>query len=122
MDLEELRIGNNVSGKDVGEVIVRQNLGYRIIARNGHIDFTFDSIDISPIVLTEEWLEKFDQSKPHIIQRIINEIDESYFEVEIFIGGKYFNLKTYCELQYVHQLQNIYYALTGTELTYGNKS
>lgn len=79
----------------------------------------------NPIPLTEDWLVKFgfEKSKARIIGNrytfginprtedyiiIINQVDTT--KQEFFYQNSFFDIK------YVHQLQNLYYALTGTEL------
>jgi len=76
----------------------------------------------SPIQLTEEWLIKFGFEKdqfyfmkhPLNIGLFQNEIDVNYCDSEDE-GGEFqlFDVN----LKYVHQLQNLYFALTGEELT-----
>ena len=76
-----------------------------------------DKNDFKPIPLTEEWLIKFGFSR-----------DGSYWShrhlniltVEKIGGGEMLmtpNRKYALELKHVHQLQNLYFALTGEELT-----
>lgn len=74
-----------------------------------------------PIPLTEEWLIKFG----------VEELDKTGTRTDYKIGDGYFEFKIESsqfgvsfiignldlELKYVHQLQNIYFALTGQELT-----
>ncbi len=68
-----------------------------------------------PITLTEEWLLKFGFEKRSIIQ----ENDSYYLNGEIVWvtkkGFRYFQNRNI--IQHVHQLQNLYFALTGEELT-----
>lgn len=75
-----------------------------------------------PIQLTEEWLLKlgfefgiqlqdFTKGKYKFVQLKNKIIYGDFSEVGIF----YFNITT--KLLYVHQLQNLYFALTGEELT-----
>ena len=72
---------------------------------------------ILPIPLTEEWLLKFgfkDKSMalPHIVFDVANALTWNESSKTLTFGY-YGELK--CE--YVHQLQNLYFALTGEELT-----
>ncbi len=80
----------------------------------------FDRVDcaVQPIPLTEEWLVKFGFKK----QKRSEWFSKKGFVVRIFnntlpvkIQGKHL-----VTLGYVHQLQNLYYALTGKELTIKN--
>ena len=80
--------------------------------------FTYeDNSEYKPIPLTEEWLLKFGFEKEGGYlwnckllgkQRFIeNHLTKGYFET-------HYESK---HIQYVHQLQNLYFALTGEELT-----
>ena len=122
MEARELRIGNLVK---VGEQIMFMTC----ITGKSHVDAqNFDSnyvcaydIDmIDPIELTEEWLQRlgFKDSQPMQPPR-------SYFKEWIEVTNQFFADGNYrfnglsrikVELKYVHQLQNLYFALTGTEL------
>ena len=68
-----------------------------------------------PIELTEEWLLKFGFEKD-------NELNFVKFSFKVHFWSNY-NSYMYgwvggnIELKYVHQLQNLYFALTGEELT-----
>lgn len=68
-----------------------------------------------PIPLTEEWFYKFGFSKSNV-----------WFEkngIELFnIADLYFRAKypIKADVKFVHQLQNLYFALTGEELTVNN--
>ncbi len=87
---------------------------------------------IKPIPLTEEWLLRFGfeiydsgrHNSPHAIKETIrlSGIGGYNGDVEEFkITDKiYWFLSGYehTEIQYVHQLQNLYHALTGEELIY----
>jgi hypothetical protein len=67
--------------------------------------------DLEPIPLTEEWLIKLGAKK--------DKIDNTYYlpELEIMLPN-FFRYKTsmISRIDYVHQLQNLYFALTGEEL------
>ena len=85
--------------------------------------------DIEPIPLNEDWLVKFG------FENVDDEIDYSEFVLNYvtiegngsdkqepfhFVRGvDYRERKT--EIKYVHQLQNLYFALTGIELTLTDK-
>lgn len=75
-----------------------------------------DDTDYRPITLTEEWLKKFDY-KPHPMFNLsyqdIGSSTNCPQWVFVFIGFDGVGTKIY----YVHQLQNLYFALTGEELT-----
>jgi hypothetical protein len=124
MKASELRIGNyvkfdnhedeyyKVSGCDISE------LSDELIDLNA-----------SPIPLTEEWLLKFGFIRHHYdyandviyIKNIAdNEIDNAEFEWGVYPNelGSGIQIKNRKSLKYVHQLQNLYFALTGEELTF----
>jgi len=75
----------------------------------------YDYEHLFPIELTPEWLNKFNFKTPDNYQQTV-----LYFEgvmIDIHMGK--YKLRDYprTPLNYVHQLQNLYYALTGEELT-----
>lgn len=138
IDPRELRIGNliyddeglscTVTGLSPHEHLVRCDTeeGCQIIIDfidiDGSVvsDYVVDSDSAYPIPLTEEWLLKLgfahgsfgiDRGELSIITKGMDEYYEN--------GRTYFN--SWCILEhqpeYVHQLQNLYFALTGEELT-----
>lgn len=86
-----------------------------------------------PIELTEEWLLRFgfkkdedgaydsrnDESYPLFMGRIsiVNKQKEFFLWISI---DDYFYSFAWTKIKYVHQLQNLYFALTGEELTTKN--
>ena len=69
---------------------------------------------VKPIPLTEEWLVKFGFEN-----NSMNLDEEGFLHLDIsFIGGVnvYINDMEYPHINHVHQLQNLYFALTGQEL------
>ena len=115
MESTDLRIGNlvNINGKV-------HNDGYDQIKQV--CLFEESQKEIAPIPLTEEWLLKFGFIRDNTI------MDMSYSNYKIkaldrslniqFIHGKIVaNIYFQVELKHLHQLQNIYFALTGEELT-----
>lgn len=123
MDQSELRLGNWVSYRGEKEGIV-SNLGVHGFeterAWNG---FAFGSSDVDEyegIPLTPEWLEKAGAEKIRESRYFIgiNPITDDYLMV---IGGNadgfYFQNAGH-PLRFVHQLQNLYFALSGEELQF----
>ena len=126
MKKNELRIGNWVLNKryksgyvmqieSIGEFGVNIELGYD--GRSPIIEDDCSFNECNPIPLTEEWLLKFGFEKT-----------DSHGDFEYLIGRySYFRGSFYIadcdecgesvEVQHVHQLQNLYFALTGEELT-----
>ena len=110
----ELRIGNLVNSKNDG-IISITNISEKSVAVieahcYNHIPVEF----ISPIPLTEEWLLKFgfefnEDERVYQKKEIRIELIDEDFIFSYFFGIVY--------LKYVHQLQNLFFALTGAELT-----
>lgn len=115
MNANELRIGN---------------LTYRIEVNNKN-NTVIDDITIydmeriqesqtktfiyKPIKLDEEWLSKFNWNGYNPLHFNSNfEIDK---QGRLYCNSDYKGVN----VNYVHQLQNLYFALTGTELTLKNK-
>lgn len=120
MKVQELRIGNYL--ELLGEIRKVEgifNLPKRKemywIKCEGIIDTKI--IHYKPIPLTEEWLLKFVFDK---------DIDDFYLDINTvlfvsynddeFVHLKSNHLETIASIKYVHQLQNLYFALTGEEL------
>ena len=116
----ELRIGNIVTyhGETDMDCVLDAIDIFNIATKYMHNDEIH-----SPIVITEEWLLKFD-----FIQQNVNgetvfifKDNEWYFIENVASNGwaSLYCYGIYCatDIQYVHQLQNLYFALTGEELT-----
>lgn len=111
MEANELRIGNYVLDSENKICTIGNGMAF------------FNIEKINPIPLTEEWLEKFGFENQ-------NNTEDQYWARHEKNGFSIFNIHTieiwneekdYCidlplYLNYVHQLQNIYFALTGKEL------
>lgn len=131
MDAKELRIGNFVTYKN-NEVIVTGVTNDPLIMFNidGQGYFGDHEKEFNPIPLTEKWLIKFGFEKKQINTKNIGlvdylspldiqsdygctiDLDENQVWLRDCDGGK-----IGVQIQYVHQLQNLYFALTGEELT-----
>jgi hypothetical protein len=121
MKANELRIGNWVydnskgfADRTIGERQVSHELIYSMACGNDK--------EISGIPLTEEWLLKFGFTRGFRDEFEIKNKD-SYFQslrksndgyVHCWSGN--FDDIESSEIQHVHQLQNLYFALTGEEL------
>lgn len=72
---------------------------------------------IEPIPLTEEWLLKFGFEK-----KGVNRTRWAFWEIDLVEDEKgiysFDESRIYIDIKYVHQLQNLYFALTNGELTY----
>lgn len=126
----ELRIGNYVFDKFRNrEVLVWgiESNHDRIVVNyaNGSGIYTVDLKDIEPIPLTEEWLLKFGFDKEIIDSNYIRKVYYHIEDFEVEFHGKRLCLRVESQSSvryfahhtlYVHQLQNLYFALTGEEL------
>jgi hypothetical protein len=121
MKPNELRIGNLVNYIDGGlfKVIGIHEFGLDV---EDDIETTYMEFEnFEPIPLTEEWLLKFGfeikkgewSAATHKINTefIINNAHKMWMFTPIWCLD-------YASIQYVHQLQNLYFALTNEELTY----
>ena len=121
MNANELRIGSLVFSKETKEV--------EIITGVSDIHISFSSItsgyptieEIEPILLTEKWLLKFGFKKTtdgflKIKTRKRGVCLEINLKTKRFILFNSFFTELLF-LEHVHQLQNLYFALTGQELT-----
>ena len=124
---KELRIGNFVSEnescsdgfvKTVDGINIAKIGSNSILLSNGDI---YESDEIYPIPLTEEWLLRFG-FKWQVPRACLNlgkfSIILPYVNPVFPKGRVYFN--SWCILEpppmHVHQIQNLFYALTGQEL------
>lgn len=119
MKANELRLGNWVNLPH-GDVQIKYfiEIGAHFTDNNGG---TFESLH--PIPLTEEWLLKFGFMK-HPIKTEYLHTKMGGLRIITYYGNNYL-VKTIrgdaiTSLKYVHQLQNLYFALTGEELEISN--
>ena len=117
MKKEDLRIGNYVKGLEVG--IVR-TIGNACAFKTPTSTVKIYAEDLEPIPLTEEWLFKFGFEPNRIYtQERVFEIGDGWFQLTKESKDQWAlgNEQTYLAIKHVHQLQNLYHALTGKELT-----
>ena len=116
MEAQDLRIGNwYLSTRFQTPVICEMGDFYEIYARaDGSSEYTVDDI-FQSIPLTEEWLLKFGFEYDNETSGWDNEKLSSDYDSEIECYYILFYVDN--SIKYVHQLQNIYFALTGEELT-----
>lgn len=114
----ELRTGNYLNGKQ-GHVIITEIRENNIVKIQDNTSSFYVGDCLKPIPLTEEWLLNFgfecvftNDDYHYYLESIDLSLDRSY---QPFGIGKY-----KLEFEYVHQLQNLYFALTGEELTLKN--
>jgi hypothetical protein len=132
MKATELRIGNLTQDskgnllKVIG--LTDDNISYYVVDRS---KFPLEvGWQAKPIPLTEEWLVKFgfEYYKPLNHFRIV--IDDIWYSIQSNykkLDGFWFtyvnlnvcevNHMPFKEIKHIHQLQNLYFALTGEELT-----
>jgi hypothetical protein len=118
MKAEELRIGNLVYEYKRSK-ISRKKIGVEICEIKSlnihHLETFPESKSFEPIPLTDEWLIKFGFESDGI------EWWDGIICLGMFKDGIYYlptenlNDKVGQEFKYVHQLQNLYFALTGTD-------
>lgn len=120
MEANELRIGNYIN-----------NLNKVLSITDGCILCTGLSMtgvmfieNPKPIPLTEEWLLNLGFTKHHSefyndVLYLINVTDNLEFDWGVYPKqlGSGIQIKNSDKLKYVHQLQNIYFAITNKELT-----
>jgi len=123
MKASELRIGNLIQlyrkpiDKEKTNHIVKQIGDDLIMLVDGFLVNT--DAGIEPIPLTEEWLIKFDWDMESMEDGLIcydlvyDDIINQYHFYIYSVGGNKINCAL---LKHVHQLQNLYFALTGEEL------
>jgi hypothetical protein len=122
MKANELRIGNWVY---IPQTKTNEQIG--VIEENGRFltkgyKTSYSSIECSrPIPLTEEWLLRFgfedDRDNLMVLRK---DVFEFFFDKKDICGVNLYEKwdgNFLCgDIQYVHQLQNLYFALTGEEL------
>jgi hypothetical protein len=123
MKASELRIGNLVwdkmflySIRGITDILQAEISGIHNTKNASNEDFYKEGIvyslnyeNVEPIPLTEEWLLKFGFEKTDI-NTWGNKVIGIFFDGKI---GSY----NICNFKYVHQLQNLYFALCREELT-----
>lgn len=116
MKASELRIGNYFEYK--GRIIKFTIADFVEAHHNSELLELF----LKPILLTEEWMikvgfERYGHAKDVKISiskgwTLYFDFDLNKLSIDSGLNGKFLD-----EIKYVHQLQNLYFALTGEELT-----
>ena len=124
MKASELRIGNLVNARKTYHtwdatclITGLTHKGIYVKYGNGHII----PINIKPILLTEEWLLKFGGIHETGGMYFFGNVGILHYRRENEFSLMNYNYKKgqiYTTIKYVHQLQNLYFALTGKELEY----
>ena len=126
MKANELRIGNmvkirgnickvaNISG------FISESITGVMIDKHGNKKHLYPEMnDIESITITEEWLLRARFIKSFAVTNfaiqtedgVLDLVPSSYEGYHVFFEDNWI-----CTIQYVHQLQNLYFALTGQEL------
>jgi hypothetical protein len=131
MESRELRIGNIVNceyhyNDCPNPKKFNAPIEIESIRRDSVTLSTFQDVEIeylSGIPLTEEWLLRFGFSKFLNQYTLITSVHKKDFKnipfIVLYLDNKfeYDDLRFRTNLKYVNQLQNLYFALTGEELT-----
>jgi hypothetical protein len=110
MKQNELRIGNYVEYENPHSD--------RVQVQVKAVDFQIGTHNLHPIPLTEEWLvkfglEKYDNSDTfNFWYRSIFSVEKDTKKFKVYVKSEY----CIAEIEYVHQFQNLIFALTGEEL------
>jgi hypothetical protein len=135
MKAEELRIGNYLYCKYLDEIItVLEIKSYGIIGKSNKTlsKKWLDFIDLSPIPIDQNWLNNFgfkeNKNKLFLSPYEYSLHDECFTRMCYdFVEDKSFIINSnaydgfFIDCLYVHQLQNIYFVLTGQELNFIRK-
>tara|TARA_R110002051_G_scaffold162219_1_gene233730 strand:+ start:37 stop:450 length:414 start_codon:yes stop_codon:yes gene_type:complete len=135
MDARELRVGNLVNEEVLGDCLVETifktgqiEISVNNLTKEGVVNkrcFIFNIDNFQPIPLTEERLVKFG----FVYHSDYNALQKMGFSIENRATDKLstninkdefgvWYINSYLrEVKHVHQLQNLYFALTGEELT-----
>lgn len=125
MKANELRIGNLILNDRAVNTVkgIHTDSAYLKTRQCNFIDARMDLI--KPIPLTTEWLEKLGweyyngKTEGILTMDFGCKMDVDYKDGELLIKSHYEGEYLYrnTHVKYVHQLQNLYFALTGEELT-----
>lgn len=131
MKATDLRIGNllEYAGQPVYVLGIQQATEF--MGDSHHLDLGYytDSVgferhendqDLRPLPLTEEWLKRFGFEEYHNNPRLerFYVLKSGYYPFQLYVDrGCEIYFTPNVRLKTVHQLQNLYYALTSEELT-----
>lgn len=124
MDMKELRIGNYIKSIGIIYKLISVDIKGNLKGIDDVTTFNLDGY-YTPIPLTEEWLLKFgferlsyEKNYPLYINKNKDGYSHSFF-VSIHSDFSRVSIvnQSLRTLKYVHELQNLYFALTQTELT-----
>jgi hypothetical protein len=118
MKANELRIGNFVNSDVYGDYQVKgisfNEKGTNLVFKDfNHYPEANNLKSLKPIPLTEEWLLKFGFAYDGFCWSF------KLHQIRLIVGSPYpywIDSSYVCDIEYVHQLQNLYFALTQQEL------
>lgn len=130
MNVADLKIQNLVKYRNqiftITEIFQDNEKDYFVKIENDIHSFSVPARSITPIQITEEWLEKFGFSRTYSSeQRIRYERPEAFIKYDIDLSSKKIveGLKLYgnsIRCKYIHEFQNIFSCLFGKEPSMAN--
>ena len=127
MEIRELRIGNLVHigghNTDITDLLTNPVELYASVSP----DYGYMESDVQPIPLTEEWLLKFgfELSFDEYWVSADGELFIDKLSMRMVVAGatgyEYYYSEVGKRIKFVHQLQNLYFALTSEELEIKNQ-
>jgi hypothetical protein len=124
MNAKELRIGNFLEGKNgivkVTRIFDEDHVG---IGAGDPYFVSGENPCLKPIELTEEILLKFgfDKKSNNVYFILVGKCLLEYNNVHHFLDiVKRVNFDIDIEIKYVHELQNVFFAITGSEIEFKN--
>jgi hypothetical protein len=119
MKVSELRIGNYVEAEGKIGTVTTLAEDTISISVDGYASVPHD---VDPIPLTEEWLLKlgFGMESPGFYSYGEEAMADYCYNMDEKTFHEYYptsDMNCIAKCEYVHQLQNLYFALTGEELT-----
>ena len=120
MKAKELRIGNLVLKNGIVHFVylVSNTIIHSSEIGTSNIEISL-LYEVEPIPLTEEWLLKAGFKNSTVNNKLFIAYGFAlYIDDDNDVGVMKFGIDVYlCHIKYIHQLQNLYFALTGEELT-----
>jgi hypothetical protein len=121
MKANELRIGNLLNYQTAEGDILTATIDWQDLKWLSEDEQGFNLVH-NPILLTEDWLLKFGFKYSLKLDDFMFKDQNDIFEMQPYKKG-FLNSVLWCdneilqEIKYAHQLQNLYFSLTGEELS-----
>jgi len=123
MKAAELRLGNLFIEENSNKIIEVIGLEKNRVVFSGMF---LDKWQAKPMPLTGDWLVKFGFKFNGFVKILGDKVCKTYkikdFDLQIIDCGYYYKAKLECaeilNFKYVHQLQNLFFVLTGKEINY----